>query len=79
MRTGPAGAVEHGAPDRPLERGDLLAHGGLRVPEALRRPPERTLDGNGVERGEVAKFEAGERSERAGGMTRFDAVGHTET
>ena len=64
-RAGTAGAVEHRAADRALERGDLLADRRLRVPEAIGGLAEGALGGHRVERGEVAQLEAGEPAEAA--------------
>ena len=65
-RLRPARAIEHGSTDRPLERGDLLADGGLGVAEPLGRAPERAFGGDGVEGEQVAQLEAGEGVEQAG-------------
>ena len=61
-RPRPARTVEHGAADRPLERGDLLADRALRVAESLGGAAERPLEGDRVECEEMAQLEARERS-----------------
>jgi len=53
-----AGALDERLADDLLERRDLLAHGGLRVAEALRRAAERALVRDRVERREVAQLDA---------------------
>ena len=53
-----ARSLEQPLSDDAFERLDLLADGGLRVPERLRRAPERALPGDGLQGGQVAELDA---------------------
>ena len=55
----PARALDELLADDLLELGDLLADGRLGVAELAGGPAERAMPGNGVERHEVAQFNAG--------------------
>ena len=57
-RRGPPGPLDELLPDHPLELGDLLADGGLRVAELTRSQAERAVPGDGVERHEMAELDA---------------------
>jgi hypothetical protein len=50
----PTRTIDQALADGPLERGDLLADGRLRVSETLRGAAKRALLGDRLERGEVA-------------------------
>jgi hypothetical protein len=52
-----AWAVHELRPDDALERGELLADGRLRVPEAARCAVERRLLGEGLERSQVSDLD----------------------
>ena len=54
---GPPGPLDQPQPDDALERRDLLRDRRLRVAETLRRPPERALVGDRLERDEMAQVE----------------------
>ena len=57
-RPRPARPLDEPFPDRPLERRDLLADGRLRVAELVRGTAERALFGEGLERRQMADFDA---------------------
>ena len=57
----PAGAVEHGAADGALQGGDLLTHRRLGVAEAVRRPAEGPLLGDGGQRPQVSQLDVHRR------------------
>ena len=56
-RAGSAGAVEDGLADDALERGDLLADGGLGEAEAVGGAAEGPLGGHRLQRDEVLDLE----------------------
>jgi hypothetical protein len=56
----PARPVDEPPADRPLEVGDLLAHGGLRIAELACRGPEGARPPDGLERREVAQLDTEE-------------------
>ena len=60
IATGPraAGPLDELLADDPLERGDLLADGRLRVAEPARRAAERALLRHRLQRGEVPQLDA---------------------
>lgn len=53
----PARALDQPAAGEAFERSDLVTDRRLHVPETLRRTTERTLTGNGLERGEVPQLD----------------------
>ena len=56
-RPRPAGPFDQLLADDALERRDLLADGGLRIPERDRRAAERALLRDGLERQQMAQLE----------------------